>query len=137
MSDLAPEPPVAAAQPLDLAWGDDHHPQHGVEQRLDQGAVAPLDGHTVDVEPGQSIDQPRERLAGVRDLEPGPDAAGLVDHAHQVRLARPIDPGEQRFALHQCRPSCQDGSTVGLGKPARMLIAWRSNPRIPSGLSAK
>ena len=40
---LRPGAGVAAAQPLDLPRGDHHHPQAGVEQRLDQWAVAAFD----------------------------------------------------------------------------------------------
>ena len=136
---LRPGAGVAAAQPFDLPRGDHHHPQAGVEQRLDQWAVAAFDPDTVHAEFGQPLDQTGEGLAGVGNLEPDGDLAVVVDDADGVGLAGPVDASEQPPVIsvgsstHLPDPSCDDGtSTVGVGTPARMLIAWRSNPRIPS-----
>jgi hypothetical protein len=128
---------VATAQALDLAWGDNEDRQVGVQQRLDQRAVTAFDRHTVDAHFGQSLDQTGECLTGVGDLEACPDLAAAIDDADGVSLTGPVDASEKLpgsgWCSHRFVPSCDDGvRTVGVGTPGRMLIAWRSNPHIPS-----
>ena len=84
---------VAAAQPLHVAAGDDDHRQVGLEQRVDDGAVRALDGDALDAvgaEPADELAQPGRR---VPHLEARDRSPGVVDHAHRVDLARPVDAG--------------------------------------------
>ena len=54
---------VAGAERLDVAGRDDHHPQAGLEQRVDDRAVRPLDGHPLDAP--QAADQLPQAGRGV------------------------------------------------------------------------
>src|SRR4029450_1198045 len=79
----------------------------------------------------QAPDQATEALAGIGDLKAGSDPALVVNDADRVGSGCPVDAGVQQL-LHLGPPWGDDGGTVGAGAPCRLLIAWRSNPRIPS-----
>lgn len=126
---------VAAAEPLDLPRRDHDDAQVGVEQRFDKRGIAAFDRNGRDAKFGQPADQTGEALAGVRDLAACADAARVVDDADGLGLAGSVDACERVVSvgvLHPESPCCDDDNgTVGVGAPTEILIARRSNPRIP------
>ena len=104
---------VAGAQSLDLAWGDHHDPQAGVEQRLDQRAVAAFDRHPCTLSLVSRLTRPVKVLPVLGISNRARIVAVVVDDADHVGLAGPVDAGEQlsvQSGVHSSsRPSCEDG----------------------------
>jgi hypothetical protein len=90
----------------------------GLQQPVDQPPVGPLDGHGQlgwVAEPAKVGDELVEPLGGVGDLERGHALAGLVQHAHRVRLGGPVDSDEHAGSLSVAWQRHLGGEDLGRG----------------------
>ena len=117
---------VARARRSDDVGVDRNDGMPGLDERVDEQARGPLDrdrqlgGRSVSSEPAAQLGK---TLGVVRDLEAIDDGSLLVDHAHGVRLAGPIDPDE---SAHGRSPLLRV-TTRGAGRSCRSLIGRRSH----------
>jgi len=86
---------VAAAQVLDLVRADHHHGDPGLEQRLDDRAVRPLDRDLADAALGQQAQQGAQARGAVLDHAPVDLPAAGIDDRDRVVIARPVDTAGQ------------------------------------------
>jgi hypothetical protein len=93
---------VAGAERLDAAAGDDHQIEPRGKRRVGDRAVRPLDGDPGDARPRQAPSEHQQAGLGVLDREPLESLAVLVDDAHRVRAARPVDASMPDGRIHAC-----------------------------------
>lgn len=104
---------VAAAQGLDVTAGDDDDRQARAHESVDDRAVGPFDGDSVDpAQPEPPDELPQAGLAVV-DLVALDDRAGPVDDADRVAPGRPVDAGIGRGRMH----ACLRAGPISLGAP--------------------
>jgi len=117
---------VARAGGLDDVGMDRHDLNAGLHEGVHEHPRGALDGHGGAAEAGQSPNQAVQICGGVIDLEALDDGRVLVDDAHGVRLAGPVQPDEE--SGHGRTPaSC--GMTIRAGSPCGSLIDRRSRLR--------
>jgi hypothetical protein len=113
---------------LELVGTDDDDGQAGLEERLDDRTVGPLDGDLVGARSGEPPDEVAEAGGGMNDGEPLDHLAAGVDDRHRVVVASPVHASPLTVRRSNAL-SPIDGRRVPGNRRASQNSCWTSGRR--------